>query len=254
MTVLVTGHKSGMGRYIFENIGGEVRGWDRDIAEAEKYNIQQEGVDIVVHCAFNSAQEITSEELAEYIQDNILFTEELSNIPHKRFLFFSSVDVYPRDAELHKEDVVINVGKVEGLYAITKLMSESIIQKNCPRYVILRNAAFLGMYSRKNSLRKILEDNAKEVSLAGDSEFNYVVYKDVLSFVKAAIEQDLQGIYNVASAENIQLSRVAELYGKKVVFGGYRYKVGNVDNAKAANIIPAFAKSSQEIIKEFITL
>ena len=68
------------------------------------------------------------------------------------------------------------------------------------------------------------------------------------------MEKDLQGIYNIASSENIQLSKVAEMFKKKVIFGEYRYNVGYIDNTKAASLFPAFKKTSKEIIKEFITL
>ncbi|MCH8987046.1 NAD-dependent epimerase/dehydratase family protein [Patescibacteria group bacterium] len=254
MKVLITGNKSGIGKYIFENFGEEMIGWDRDIALADKEEIKKEGVDILIHCAFNSLKEVTFESLAEYIQDNVFLTKELVEIPHKKFIFFSSVDVYSKDKEVHIEDAVIDANSTEGLYGITKLISESIVKARSKNSLIMRSTAFLGLYSRKNSLKRIIEDEEPIVTLTSDSEFNYILYSDVLEFLQTAIEKDLQGIYNIASCENIKLSEVAEMFEKQVGFGEYTYLVGNIDNTKAVSIHPAFKKTSKQIIKEFTTL
>jgi hypothetical protein len=66
--------------------------------------------------------------------------------------------------------------------------------------------------------------------------------------------RDLQGIYNLASSENISLSQVAVLLKKKVNFGNVKYSVGNVDNSKASAVLPVLKKTSKEIISEFLSL
>jgi len=252
MRILVTGNKSGLGKYLFENIG--TAGIDRNTTNDQKQAIQKEGVDVIIHCAFNSSNEVTSESLLSYIQDNVLFTKELAEIPHEKFIFVSSVDVYEKNAARHTEDEVLDVNTIEGIYGITKLISESVVREYAKEHLIVRSTAFLGPYSRKSSLRKIIEDEEPVVTLTPDSEFNYVLYEHVLEFIRIAIEKDVKGIYNIASSENIQLSEVAEMFKKNVTFGEYRYTVGHIDNTKAASLFPAFKKTSQEIIKEFITL
>ena len=127
MKVLVTGNKSGLGKYLYENFPNAM-GWDRDTTEDEKEKIRKEGADVIIHCASNSSREVTSASLFLYIQDNICLAKELTAIPHKKFIFVSSVDVYPRDNEMHAEDDIIDVNAVEGIYAICKLISESIVR------------------------------------------------------------------------------------------------------------------------------
>lgn len=253
MKILITGHKSGLGKYLFENFPG-ARGRDRETSAGEQEEIKKSGADIIIHCAFNPARDSTSESLFSYVEDNVFLTRELASIPHTKFIFISSVDVYPRNKVVHSEDERIDANAVEGMYAITKLISESIVIKYCNNYCITRNAAFLGPYSRKNSLLKIMEDESPVVTLTPNSELNYVLYKDVLEFLRLAIEKDLGGIYNLTSSKNIMLSQVADMFGKKATFGEYQYLVGNVDNAKAASLIPAFKKSSEEVIREFATV
>lgn len=253
MRILVTGHKSGLGKYLFENFPDAI-GQDRETREEEKEKIKEDEVDVIIHCAFNSSWDVTSESLFSYIQDNVFLTRELTSIPHKKFVFVSSVDVYPRGKQTHSEDEIIDVNAVEGIYAMTKLISESMVKEYGKQYLIFRSSAFLGPYSRKNSLKKVMEDENPVVTLTPESEFNYVLYSDVLKFLQEAIEKNLKGVYNIASSENMKLSDIANMFQKKVTFGAYQYMVGNIDNTKAVSVFPAFRKTSQEVIKEFANI
>lgn len=250
MKMLITGNKSGLGKYLFENLGGI--GWDRNTSFKTREKIKKSKIDIIIHCAFNSSREITSESLFSYVEDNVFLTKELVSIPHKKFIFFSSVDVYPKNKKNHSEKEIINPNYVEGIYGITKLISESIIRNYCKNYLILRGSAFLGKYSRKNSLIRIIEDEKGVLTLAGDSEFNYVLYPDILDFLKIAIKKDLKGIYNLTSLEKITLSEIAKNQGKKIRFGNYLYTTGEADNTKIYAVCPALKKTSKQAINLFI--
>jgi hypothetical protein len=59
----------------------------------------------------------------------------------------------------------------------------------------------------------------------------------------------VQGIYNIASIENMTLSAIADLYKKQVTFGEFNYQVGNIATTKAIAILPAFQKTTKEIIQ-----
>ena len=207
--ILVTGNKSGLGRYLYENLGG--LGFDRDNFNRCIKEIRQKGSDVIIHCAFNPAKDIDTKLLYSYLYDNVLLTRELVSLLHKKFIFISTVEVYPKKNVIHTEKEGINVSLVGDLYAFTKLMSEVIIMNNCPNYLILRPSAFLGRYSRKNSLIKILDEESCSLTLTSNSRFNYVLHSDMLNFIQFAIKDDLKGIYNIASSKNISLSEVAEM-------------------------------------------
>ncbi|MEK7517258.1 MAG: NAD-dependent epimerase/dehydratase family protein [Patescibacteria group bacterium] len=249
---LITGHKNGLGRFLYEYFGGI--GFDRNMPPDKFEHIRREGVDVIIHCAFNSAREINSKNLYPYLSDNVFLTKRLAKIPHKKFIFISSVDVYPKDNKKHSESEVIDVNQVSGIYAITKLMSESIVQNICPNFLILRCSTLLGHDSRENSLIKIIKEASPALALSADSLFNYILHKDVLEFIQIAIKKDLQGIYNLSSSKNITLSQISELLGKKVNFGKYKYNVGNIDNNKITSIFPTFKKTSREAVLEFLKL
>lgn len=245
---IITGTSSGLGKYLHENLGGA--GWNRQASKKEREEIQKNGAEIIIHCAFNS--ENNPKDSDQYCNDNALLTEELTKVPHKKFIFLSSIDVYPKDAQKHSEDETLDIYNIDGLYAKTKFMSEQIVEKNCPKFLILRCSALLGKDSRKNSLIKIIQDDNPTLTLSPDSSFNYILHKDVLEFIKFAIEKDLQGIYNLASSKNITLKEASDLFKKKVNFGNFIYNVGNIDNKKAALVLSNFKKTSEEAIKQFL--
>jgi len=251
LKILTTGILSGIGRYIHENHGGI--GLTRNTPVKDFVKIKKDGVDVIVHCAFNSSRKINSNTLYQYFEDNVLLTKRVISIPHKKFIFFSTVDLYPKDSQSHSEDEIIDVDSVRGgIYAITKLISESIVKKYCENYVILRPTTLLGKHSRKNTIIKILENQECEVGLSVKSVYNCVLHSDILDFIKFSIDHDLKGIYNLASSENITLLEVANMLGRKVKFGTYHYDVGNINNNKISYIFPVFKKISKEIVTQFI--
>jgi nucleoside-diphosphate-sugar epimerase len=249
--MLISGTRSGLGKYLHENLGG--CGLDRDNFDKDIGKANRKGADVIIHCAFNSANNIDAESLYSYLYDNVLLTQKLVSVPHKKFIFISTVDVYPKNGIWHteKEDK-IDVSAIAGLYALTKLMSESIIINNCVNYLILRSTSLLGKYSRRNSLIKIIKEKNCKLTLSANSKLNYVLHSDMLNFIRYAISHRLKGIYNIASSKNINLSEIAGISGNKVRFGKYHYDVGNISNRKVVSVFPEFNKTSREVIERFI--
>lgn len=250
MRILTTGVASGLGRYLWERLGGI--GWSRGFSLDQRDELRRTGVDVIIHCAFNASRAVAMDTLYTYLDDNVLLTAELTAIPHHKFIFLSSVDVYPTGLPRCSENEPIPLDSPKSLYAVTKLLSEAIVRARCQTFLILRCVSVLGPHSRKNTLIRIIEEDPCTVGLSADSRLNYVLHSDVAGVIQGAASNDLQGIYNVASSEPVSLSRVAQLVGKPVVFGGHTYDVGNVDNAKIAALFPAFRKTAEEVVLEFI--
>ena len=99
---LIAGHRSGLGKYLYDNLGGI--GFDRAISSSEFESVRSKGVDVIIHCAFNSVREVNSKNLYSYLSDNVFLTKKLTKIPHKKFIYISSVDVYPKNNQKHSED------------------------------------------------------------------------------------------------------------------------------------------------------
>jgi len=249
LELLITGTRSGLGKYLYENMGGvELH---RNTSEEAQKEIFSADYDAIIHCAVNSSTDIDSASLYSYLDDNVLLTKRLTSIRSKLFIYMSSVDVYPQDGCLHSEDQVIDADSLRGIYATTKLASETLIQHLCPNYLILRGVTLLGEYSRKNILMKIIENEKCKVGLSGDSLYNIITYVDIKNFIRLALEKNLCGIYNIASLDNIKLSDIAGSMNRKVQFGTHDYRVGNIDNRKIASVFPSFNKSSLDSLLQY---
>lgn len=239
-----------MGRYIGENITHEAI--NEDTTEEYLGQLRGRSWNTIIHCAFNQRPGVTEADLYNYLDDNLLLTLKLAAFQHARFVYLSSVDVYPRSLDPCSETDLPALDAPAGLYATVKRMNESIVKKLCNRPLVLRCAALCGKYSRKNSLIRIAEDDPCDLSLAGESTFNYVLHADVWEFVRTAIEKDLQGVYNIAASDNIALEEVASMLGKKVSFGKFVYETGRIDNSRAAAICRVFGNTSRRNVQRFL--
>lgn len=250
MKILTSGIHSGLGRFVHERMGGQ--GLVRNMPDGERQRILDDDYDAIIHCAFNSGRDIDQAGLHAYLDDNVFLSNALTGCRHKKFIYLSSVEVYPLNDDLHSEANVIKVDSLRGIYAVSKLASEAIIQNNCDNFLILRPTTLLGEYSRKNNVVRLIEGMGPAPTLKGESVYNFVTHADVVGFIEYAIQKDLRGIYNVASSGNITLAEVAALLGRKVEFGVHTYKVGNIDNKKIRDVFPVFSMTSKECLMRFV--
>lgn len=245
--ILVTGAASGLGRYLHEALGGEV--WLR---ESKIYDLRGMEWDLIVHCAFNSARDIDLASLHPYYVDNVALTEELVSLPHRLFVFISTLDVYRGSASSPSTETdPIHLDTVQGIYPVTKLLSESCVIASSPDCLILRPSALLGPFSRRNSLIRIIEDERPELTLSPLSSFNYILYETVLGCLNVARESNLRGIYNIASTDNVTLGELSRLINPGVRFGDFVYDVGHINNEKAAREIPELKQTSKDVALAF---
>src|SRR3989338_7806564 len=84
---LVTGTSSGLGRYLVEELGAVPF---RRTDPLETVHHQNIFYDCIIHCATDNRNSITSDELSEYYQSHIEFTNQLLQVPHRLFVFISS--------------------------------------------------------------------------------------------------------------------------------------------------------------------
>lgn len=246
---IVTGIKSGLGRFLHEQFQGI--GYSRgDSLEIIRKNATQP-FEAIIHCAFNVNRGIHSLNFQSYIQDNLGLLQQLLAIPHRKFIFVSSADVYPKADKIWQENDEFLIEEIENLYGLMKITAEAMISNQASNYLILRPTALLGKYSRPNSLIRILLENNIKLTLSSESTFNYILHEDVMSFIKVALQQDLQGVFNLAADNNILLKDVEALTDHHIHFGSYVYNTAQLNNQKAKNYCPVFAMSSLENIKRF---
>ncbi len=252
--LVIAGAQSGMGKYLIEKMRGI--SLHRDFSEESWKNLEMEGIETIIHCAHNSTYSISSENLYTYMVDNVFLTERLLRIPHQKFIYFSSVDVYSQNNNnvKHDEGEIITIDKTHSFYALTKLISESLVKKHGKKWIILRPTNLLGKDSRKSSnVQKLLNDKNPQLSLTSDSEWNFILHKDVRKFVEICLQKDYTGIYNLGSSSNIRVSEVADFLKKNPIYSSFKYVINRVDTAKAVKVLPAFSRNSIDVIKEYVS-
>lgn len=249
MRLLVTGAASGIGRYLRETFGAE--GLTRETGPSDLQVSERAPFDAIVHCAFNSAREISARDLLPYFRDNVLLTEKLTRVPHRKFILFSTSDVYPRQGGPHREDLEIRASEPRPLHPLTKLLSEAYVRERCASWVILRPSTLLGLYARPNTLTRILRLPRPHVGLTKDSLYNVVLYRDVADFLRLCLEEDRTGTFNLAATGDFELGELAGWIGKTVEFGDVRYRAAPMDNQKARALLPALGRSSWQKMLEF---
>ena len=219
--VLVTGTKSGLGKYIYENTDKSV-----SLTRDNRKDILNDKYDLIIHCAFHSDRSNDIGDYYDYVDSNILLTNELVNLEHKRFVYISSLAVYDNGYSSYKH---------------SKLCSEAIVNKKANNPLILRVPAMLGVDIRPNTIYRILKEDKPKLTLNEESTFNYVLHSDVKNF---ALLNRFNGVVDFVSNGNITLKKVNEILNGNAVFGDYKFVTPEIKDG-------VNWKSSEQVINEF---
>ena len=235
--VLVSGASSGLGKYLAEELDADTYCRNSELACGE--------YDVVVHNAWDTQRRDPCT-FTYFTYAQALFNK-LVCVPHKKFIFLSSVEVYPKDHKDHKEydeDSALDNRDINGVYGITKFSIEQQLAShdNC---VIIRPSSLLGEYTRSgNNVSKIRD--GKTVRLNPFSILNFVLYEDILKFMQVAIEKDLKGIYNLISSNHLTVSTIHHGAFEE---DNYLYKLSKICNKKVQEFVPELSRSSEETYK-----
>jgi len=211
-----------------------------------------DGARTIIFCAAKAHFETPQATLYSSLEDNLLLLERITKLPHERFIYFSTVDLYPQDGELHREDEELTIEKTRGGYPAFKLMGEAIVKERCNKPLILRPTSMFGDGMRPNNISRLISGHAGGPTLTKDASFNCVTYAMMAAFIEAAIKKDATGIFNCAATGQITLGEVASLVGYEGSFGPHSYSAPKVANEKACTLSPVFSRTSQEIVTEMV--
>jgi nucleoside-diphosphate-sugar epimerase len=228
MKYLITGIKSGLGKYLYKNLP-EAVGLDRN-----GFNlIKDEDYDVIVHCAFNKTLDV--EDHYQYLEDNIFLTQKLVNLNYKKFIYISTIDVYPTEPNL---------------YGLFKRFAESIVEQKS-NTTILRCSMILGKDTKPNHVTR-LKENTPYIGLSGDSTFNYILNKDILSFIQSHSEKCPDGIIDFVSNDSLKLEITHQTLKSNTQLRQFIYNSDYTFSNPIYNIYPEFNKSSLDNLKQYI--
>jgi nucleoside-diphosphate-sugar epimerase len=228
MKYLVTGIKSGLGKYLYENLP-DVIGLDRGGFDL----IKDKDYDVIIHCAFNKTIDV--EDHYQYLEDNIFLTQKLVNLNYKKFIYISTIDVYPTEPNL---------------YGLFKRFAESIVEQK-PNTTILRCSMILGKDTKPNHVTR-LKENTPYIGLSGDSTFNYILNKDILSFIQSYSEKCPSGVIDFVSNDSLKLEITHQTLKSNTQLRQFIYNSDYTFNNPIYNIYPEFNKSSLDNLKQYI--
>jgi len=228
---LVTGVKSGLGKYLHKNLS-DAAGLDRNNFDSIKNNEYE----TIIHCAFNKAQNVDNiGDYYSYLEDNILLTQELLKLNYKKFIYISTIDVYPTTLNL---------------YGLFKRFAESVVKRHMGT-IILRPSMILGQDVKPNHVTK-LKSNESSLSLSGDSTFNYILNSDILKFIESYSYRCPEGIIDFVANGSTKLSDTHKELNSTTSLGNYIYSAEYQWINPIYDIYEEFNKSSLDNLKQYI--
>ena len=228
---LITGIKSGLGKYLYDNLS-DANGLDRNNFDS----IKNDEYETIIHCAFNKAQNIDNiGDYYNYLEDNILLTQELLKLNYKQFIYISTIDVY---------------STTPNIYGLFKRFAESIVKKYS-NIIILRPSMILGQDIKSNHVTK-LKSNESSLSLNGNSTFNYILNSDILKFMELYSYRCPEGIIDFVSNGPAKLSDTHKELNSTTSLGNYTYDADYQWINPIYNIYEEFNKSSLDNLKQYI--
>ena len=170
---------------------------------------------MIIHCAGNVEHSDWSNVELGLFEDNVFLTRDLISIPHKKFVYISSIDEAKNSP-----------------YGVTKRISEIIVKELCSEYLILRPSALLGKEMKRNTFQKIV--SGENIALTKDTVMNYILYEDILK----SVEDGYTGTKVLRSNSDITIEEVVNIFDKKLEFGDIHYEVeyvkSDIDTCKSS--------------------
>jgi nucleoside-diphosphate-sugar epimerase len=248
--ILVTGARSGLGHAVHRALGGIafVRGTaidDPAIQAAAPF-------DAIVHCAVNAAKYVSMSTAYDYMDDNFLLTQKLVHIPHRKFIFVSTLAVYPPTGRAVSEEEDVDLMPLTGPYAFSKLFSDLYVQKHANDPLILRTTTLLGPAIRPSTVLRVLTQRDCRLFLAAHSRYNFVLHDDIVDLMVRAMDEGICGAFNIGSEGLVVLSDIVDRLGLSATYGDYHYDIGPVDVRRAGAVHPAFARPSWQTLNRYI--
>ena len=207
--VLVTGTNRGLGKFISNSFPEEVgvftftRKDNLDDYTEWLYGTLNQSYDLIIHCAASVSHYGWDDDIPySFYNDNIFLTKELLSVPHKKFIYISSIDQQKTSP-----------------YGISKKISEAIVKKHAKNYLIIRPTGLLGKEMKKNTFQKII--HGESIALTQDSIMNYVLYDDVLEMALS----DKQGVVTLCADGGVTMGEVADLASKNIEYGDIYFDI-----------------------------
>lgn len=240
-----------------------------ELNEIWQNNMNGKLPDAVIICGANSKFDSCKKDEEASNRLNVIGTkrilEQASSLGIKT-VFFSSEAVFDGEKGFYSEDDVPNPIVV---YGQQKLQIEHYMIRYLNNYLILRISKAVGScYGEEDIFDEFYNKIVKQEDILCLKNRSFCITEvgDIAEVVVRAIEQDLNGLYHLASENYISRYELAKLYANKM-FGGYerieergyddfsfldnRYIYGGLDGRKLTDLLGIHYMSLEEILNNY---
>ena len=247
---LISGTSSGIGKFISKQLPLAER-YDRS---SNFSDYKEKSFDIIIHCAYDGSFATGHENLYEQFNSNVRLVENLCSLSHKIFIFFSSIDVYPKEFNGKLSDYKLGSVDLHSRHAFFKIIGESIVASKSKSFLILRPSLMIGKDARVNTLTNIVKGNKGPFSLGKNSEFNLITHDQVWLSLQAVLAQEMRGIVNFCSGLYLSLDEVAQkVKNFDILWGDYNYKTSKVYNSNIVKFSRGIEYNIDEIVSKILS-
>ena len=179
--------------------------------------------DLLIY-ANGNANKTLAEKNPEYDFENTLQSIffYLRNIRFKKFIFFSSIDVY-EDTSKKKNTSEKSSLTNKSVYGINKIISEMYVKKFAKNFLIFRLGGLVGDKLKKNPIYDIF--NRKKIFTSINSEMNFIhtdfIPKIVFNLINKKINNET---FNLASTNSVSIKNILKSYNIKKIQKVKEYK------------------------------
>ncbi|MCL4208934.1 NAD(P)-dependent oxidoreductase [Patescibacteria group bacterium] len=218
----------------------------------KKLNIAMSDTDIVINCAaLDGNSEFKKKNSALILSENIDISSNILRIAQankvEKIVLFSSAEIYS-DAVAAPFAEGDDYNKFPDLnrdgYVLSKIFTEILAKKYEDDFgmniLILRPTNIFGPNDKKNGIiptiyKKINENQELLIWGDGRQNRNFIFIEDLVNVIYKLIEVDAKGIFNVGSAEVLNINQLIDLM-KKVLKKNCLVKYDKSINSKNRNI------------------
>ena len=209
-----------------------------------------EEFDVLINANGNSRRYWANKNILEDFQaSTISVYESIFDFNTQLYIYISSVDVYEKhDSPISTEEKTCINPSGLCAYGFHKYLSELIVRRHCPRYLILRCSAMVGERMRKGPVRDLLD--GKPLFITSDSMLQFIGTSEVAKIILSLINQNIYNeTVNIGGIGTISLEYLASLGRTKLsILPEAQRQIYEMNVSKLRKIFPI--KTSKTYVQE----
>ena len=216
--------------------------------------INQSSFRFVYFCAGNSMTFLSRKDPPKCLRQNVSdLYPYLTRLNYKKFIYISSILVYPPSCASYGEDMSIDITQL-GLYGAHKYMGERYVREFAETWLIVRPTSFFGKGLKKNLLFDLRNDNPN-IYIKKDSWMDYMPIDWFCERLAEIAETESNVVINIGSGLPMAVSGIISFKNLPYIFHEERWQDDrHIDLSKLRNLSLPMLKSGEldKMIREFI--